>query len=68
MTKQPYGNAEEILSDAAKAHKKGLSYGEYKAGVKKAAKNTGYVTSSVEFLKRSEPSTAKQTAKAFIKI
>ncbi len=68
MIRYEKGN-DDIMDDAARAYKKGLSYGEYKAGVKKAVAEKGYSVSSGEFMRRSEPSSeSKVKTKAFIKV
>ncbi len=60
-------NKEEIEQDAILAKSAGISYGQYKAGVKSPEGDSGYKVSPTEYVTRkTEQNTAKSVA--FIKI
>ena len=63
-------NAAQIVSDAISAHEKGISYGEYKAGLSEKRSGTGYTVSQDGHVKMSEKKNAADTqiAKAFIRV
>ncbi len=48
-------NRENIIEDSKQAKEHGVTYGQYKAGIKKVEQDGTYKTAAQEYIKRKEP-------------
>ncbi len=62
-------NTAQIMNDAISAHEKGITYGQYKAGISKISSESEYKPCADQFVRRSSPEENDGTIKlrAFIK-
>ena len=60
-------NTLDIMNDALKARENGVTYGQYKAGIRPAEEESEYSVSKTEFVKKTESVGPVKKGIAFIK-